>query len=170
MISGFSGLTIGQSTDGDKDHYRCTTDATCWPVYQLLFTLQTHSCFIYTSFEQNINFFFFLEQDAIILNHNTTAVGFEIFIQAEQLASSDEEKLMVCHVSRKRIDIKIPGIVNWFDNNLMSSFDIRQALFASVFCIVSPHQGDLRLSGPPSGQGDGGGARTMTEGSLLISE
>ncbi|GFN89900.1 hypothetical protein PoB_001640600 [Plakobranchus ocellatus] len=27
-------------------------------------------------------------------------------------------------------------------------------------CIASPQQGDLRLSGPPSGQGAGGGART----------
>ncbi|GFN75112.1 hypothetical protein PoB_000161800 [Plakobranchus ocellatus] len=26
--------------------------------------------------------------------------------------------------------------------------------------LTSPHQGDLRLSGPPSGQGAGGGART----------
>ncbi|GFO00862.1 hypothetical protein PoB_002736700 [Plakobranchus ocellatus] len=26
--------------------------------------------------------------------------------------------------------------------------------------IASPQQGDLRLSGPPSGQGAGGGART----------
>ncbi|GFO30006.1 hypothetical protein PoB_005651100 [Plakobranchus ocellatus] len=29
-----------------------------------------------------------------------------------------------------------------------------------VWCKASPQQGDLRLSGPPSGQGDGGGART----------
>ncbi|GFN91028.1 hypothetical protein PoB_001753400 [Plakobranchus ocellatus] len=29
------------------------------------------------------------------------------------------------------------------------------------FYIVSPQQGDLRLSGPPSDQGAGGGARTL---------
>ncbi|GFO06094.1 hypothetical protein PoB_003259900 [Plakobranchus ocellatus] len=29
-----------------------------------------------------------------------------------------------------------------------------------VFYIASPQQGDVRLSGPPSGQGAGGGART----------
>ncbi|GFN92307.1 hypothetical protein PoB_001881300 [Plakobranchus ocellatus] len=29
-----------------------------------------------------------------------------------------------------------------------------------VLYIASPQQGDLRLSGPPSGQGAGGGART----------
>ncbi|GFN89541.1 hypothetical protein PoB_001604700 [Plakobranchus ocellatus] len=27
-------------------------------------------------------------------------------------------------------------------------------------CLTSPQQGDHRLSGPPSGQGAGGGART----------
>ncbi|GFO22383.1 hypothetical protein PoB_004888800 [Plakobranchus ocellatus] len=31
-------------------------------------------------------------------------------------------------------------------------------------CIVSPQQGDLRLSGPPSGQGAGGGAQTRDKG------
>ncbi|GFN78078.1 hypothetical protein PoB_000458400 [Plakobranchus ocellatus] len=29
-----------------------------------------------------------------------------------------------------------------------------------ILCIASPQQGDFRLSGPPSGQGAGGGART----------
>ncbi|GFO18578.1 hypothetical protein PoB_004508300 [Plakobranchus ocellatus] len=29
-----------------------------------------------------------------------------------------------------------------------------------MYTIASPQQGDLRHSGPPSGQGDGGGART----------
>ncbi|GFO40293.1 hypothetical protein PoB_006679800 [Plakobranchus ocellatus] len=36
-------------------------------------------------------------------------------------------------------------------------------------CIASPQQGNLRLSGPPSGQGASGGARTRDRGSLQIS-
>ncbi|GFO27990.1 hypothetical protein PoB_005449500 [Plakobranchus ocellatus] len=35
--------------------------------------------------------------------------------------------------------------------------------------IASPQQGDLRLSGPPSGQGAGGGVEPATEGSPKIS-
>ncbi|GFO21695.1 hypothetical protein PoB_004820000 [Plakobranchus ocellatus] len=35
-----------------------------------------------------------------------------------------------------------------------------------VLYIANPQQGDLGLSGPPSGQGAGSGARTRTEGSL----
>ncbi|GFO36903.1 hypothetical protein PoB_006340800 [Plakobranchus ocellatus] len=41
--------------------------------------------------------------------------------------------------------------------------DLIVGLFATVPSASStpcPHQGDLRLSGPPSGQGVGGGART----------
>ncbi|GFO44507.1 hypothetical protein PoB_007101200 [Plakobranchus ocellatus] len=34
----------------------------------------------------------------------------------------------------------------------------RRRLF--LWYVASPQQGDLRLSGPPSGQGAGGGART----------
>ncbi|GFN93014.1 hypothetical protein PoB_001952000 [Plakobranchus ocellatus] len=34
---------------------------------------------------------------------------------------------------------------------------------------VSPHRGDLRLSGTLAGQGKGGGIRTVTEGFLQIS-
>ncbi|GFO15653.1 hypothetical protein PoB_004215800 [Plakobranchus ocellatus] len=38
-----------------------------------------------------------------------------------------------------------------------------------VTLSASPQQGDLRLSGPPSGQDVDGAARTATEGSLQIS-
>ncbi|GFN78476.1 hypothetical protein PoB_000498200 [Plakobranchus ocellatus] len=37
---------------------------------------------------------------------------------------------------------------------------IRNAIFTLSMLMESPQQGDLKLSGPPSGQGAGGGART----------
>ncbi|GFN75592.1 hypothetical protein PoB_000209800 [Plakobranchus ocellatus] len=39
-------------------------------------------------------------------------------------------------------------------------YHVRQMRSCEFFYIASPQQGDLRLSGPPSGQGAGGGART----------
>ncbi|GFN93026.1 hypothetical protein PoB_001953200 [Plakobranchus ocellatus] len=43
-------------------------------------------------------------------------------------------------------------------NNYIPSFS--SFFFLSFLYIASPQQGDLRLSGPPSGQGAGSGART----------
>ncbi|GFN93990.1 hypothetical protein PoB_002049600 [Plakobranchus ocellatus] len=39
-----------------------------------------------------------------------------------------------------------------------------QVRFGWSLCIASPQQSDLRLTGPPSGQGAGGGARTRDRG------
>ncbi|GFO42694.1 hypothetical protein PoB_006919900 [Plakobranchus ocellatus] len=36
----------------------------------------------------------------------------------------------------------------------------RRVVIADIATSLSPQQGDFRLSGPPSGQGAGGGART----------
>ncbi|GFO43227.1 hypothetical protein PoB_006973200 [Plakobranchus ocellatus] len=40
------------------------------------------------------------------------------------------------------------------------SLSVQIEFFLSFLYIASPQQGDLRLSGPPSGQGAGSGART----------
>ncbi|GFO46153.1 hypothetical protein PoB_007265800 [Plakobranchus ocellatus] len=38
--------------------------------------------------------------------------------------------------------------------------------WSGILCTASPQQGDLRLSGPLSGQGAGGGARTRVPADL----
>ncbi|GFO31638.1 hypothetical protein PoB_005814300 [Plakobranchus ocellatus] len=45
----------------------------------------------------------------------------------------------------------------------------RASKAARFLYIASPQQGDVRLSGPPSGQSAGGGVEPSTEGRLQIS-
>ncbi|GFO31398.1 hypothetical protein PoB_005790300 [Plakobranchus ocellatus] len=57
----------------------------------------------------------------------------------------------------------------WAEISLMCTAYTHGFEFLSFLYIASPQQGDLRLSGPPSGQGAVAGLEPATEGSLQIS-
>ncbi|GFN82554.1 hypothetical protein PoB_000906000 [Plakobranchus ocellatus] len=62
-------------------------------------------------------------------------------------------------VPHRRSDL-IPDRINGFRGCSWTPALVRLVCFSSVFFyIASPQRGDLRLSGPPPGQGGGGGAR-----------
>ncbi|GFO21583.1 hypothetical protein PoB_004808800 [Plakobranchus ocellatus] len=114
--------------------------------------------------KQEINLFdFVLVMFYVWLIHNKVISGFQAVRRATApvvgFEFATEGSLQISGRSRYPLRHQCPkspysGLAICSNQPTNVKFGIR------FLCIASPQQGDLRLSGPPTGQGAGGGART----------